>query len=158
MTWPVFCAVALRWLSHGRALSDQVGRDNRGAPRGALPAGIASREVRGANFGLRQSPDTVSAFAGTLLAIPVGRLSDRIGRHGLLVSGFVVLFIADLVWSIATNLWGVMVGVMFWCFAGVISWLIYHSLLGNKPEYSGELCRKDEPYQGDEGMPSAVKP
>ena len=41
----------------------------RGAPRDALVADLASPEVRGASFGLRQSLDTIGAFVGPLLAI-----------------------------------------------------------------------------------------
>ena len=43
---------------------DRVGNGIRGAPRDALVADIAPPEVRGAAFGLRQSLDTVGAFAG----------------------------------------------------------------------------------------------
>jgi len=50
-------------------LLDRVGKGIRGAPRDALVADIAPPEVRGAAFGLRQSLDTVGAFAGPLLAV-----------------------------------------------------------------------------------------
>jgi len=50
-------------------LLDRFGKGIRGAPRDALVADIAPAEVRGASFGLRQSLDTVGAFAGPLLAI-----------------------------------------------------------------------------------------
>jgi MFS family permease len=45
-----------------------VGKGVRGAPRDALVADIAPPAMRGAAFGLRQSLDTVGAFAGPLLA------------------------------------------------------------------------------------------
>lgn len=48
---------------------DRVGKGIRGAPRDALVADIAPPELRGAAFGLRQSLDTVGAFAGPLIAI-----------------------------------------------------------------------------------------
>lgn len=48
---------------------DRIGKGIRGAPRDALVADLAPPEVRGAAFGLRQSLDTVGAFAGPLLAI-----------------------------------------------------------------------------------------
>ena len=48
---------------------DRVGKGIRGAPRDALMADIAPPELRGAAFGLRQSLDTVGAFAGPLIAI-----------------------------------------------------------------------------------------
>ncbi|MCG5076774.1 MFS transporter [Paraburkholderia tagetis] len=48
---------------------DRVGKGIRGAPRDALIADIAPPEIRGACYGLRQSMDTVGAFAGPLAAI-----------------------------------------------------------------------------------------
>ncbi|MCG5076714.1 MFS transporter [Paraburkholderia tagetis] len=50
-------------------LIDRVGKGIRGAPRDALIADIAPPEIQGACFGLRQSMDTVGAFAGPLAAI-----------------------------------------------------------------------------------------
>ncbi|MDD1494068.1 MULTISPECIES: MFS transporter [Burkholderia] len=50
-------------------LLDRVGKGIRGAPRDALVADVAPPEIRGACFGLRQSMDTVGAFAGPLAAI-----------------------------------------------------------------------------------------
>ena len=49
-------------------LIDRVGKGIRGAPRDALVADLAPPDQRGAAFGLRQSLDTVGAFAGPLLA------------------------------------------------------------------------------------------
>ena len=49
--------------------ADRIGKGLRGAPRDALVADIAPPELRGAAFGLRQSLDTVGAFAGPLIAI-----------------------------------------------------------------------------------------
>lgn len=48
---------------------DRIGKGIRGAPRDALIADITPGEMRGAAYGLRQSMDTVGAFAGPLLAI-----------------------------------------------------------------------------------------
>ena len=50
-------------------LLDRVGKGIRGAPRDALVADIAPPHLRGAAFGLRQSLDTVGAFAGPLIAV-----------------------------------------------------------------------------------------
>ncbi|WP_431299529.1 MFS transporter [Tabrizicola sp. BL-A-41-H6] len=50
-------------------LADRVGKGIRGAPRDALVADLAPPHLRGAAFGLRQSLDTVGAFAGPLLAV-----------------------------------------------------------------------------------------
>jgi MFS family permease len=49
--------------------ADRIGKGIRGAPRDALVADIAPPELRGAAFGLRQSLDTVGAFAGPLIAV-----------------------------------------------------------------------------------------
>ena len=56
------------WLIAARFI-DRVGKGIRGAPRDALVADISPNHIRGASFGLRQSLDTVGAFAGPLLAI-----------------------------------------------------------------------------------------
>ena len=58
----------LGWIV-GARLIDRVGKGVRGAPRDALVADIAPAALRGAAFGLRQSLDTVGAFAGPLLAV-----------------------------------------------------------------------------------------
>jgi len=48
---------------------DRIGKGIRGAPRDALVADVTPPEQRGAAFGLRQSLDTVGAFAGPVLAM-----------------------------------------------------------------------------------------
>lgn len=48
---------------------DRIGKGIRGAPRDALVADVTPPKMRGAAYGLRQSLDTVGAFAGPLLAI-----------------------------------------------------------------------------------------
>ena len=50
-------------------IADRVGKGIRGAPRDAMVADMTPKELRGAAFGLRQSLDTVGAFAGPLIAI-----------------------------------------------------------------------------------------
>lgn len=68
-TKPVFpLAPTVGWLVAARFI-DRVGKGIRGAPRDALVADIAPPHLRGASFGLRQSLDTVGAFAGPLIAI-----------------------------------------------------------------------------------------
>ena len=67
-----------------------------------------------------------------LSAYPAGMLSDRFGRSGLIVAGFFVIIIADLVLAFAQNLWAVMAGVMLWGFylgltQGVLSALVADS-------------------------------
>jgi MFS family permease len=48
---------------------DRIGKGIRGAPRDALVADLSPPHLRGASFGLRQSLDTVGAFAGPIVAI-----------------------------------------------------------------------------------------
>jgi MFS family permease len=50
-------------------LLDRTGKGIREAPRDALIADLASHEIRGASYGLRQSLDTIGAFVGPLSAI-----------------------------------------------------------------------------------------
>jgi len=47
-------------------------------------------------------------------AYPVGALSDRIGRSGLLSAGLALLIVADLVLALAPGLTGVAAGVLLW--------------------------------------------
>jgi MFS family permease len=62
-------------------LIDRFGKGIRGAPRDALVADIAPPAIRGACFGLRQSMDTIGAFAGPLAAIVLMlAFSDHIRR------------------------------------------------------------------------------
>ena len=69
LTKPLFAlAPSPGWVFAARGL-DRVGKGIRGAPRDALIADLAPPEIRGAAFGLRQTLDTVGAFAGPLLAI-----------------------------------------------------------------------------------------
>ena len=69
LTKPLFAlAPSAGWVFAARGL-DRVGKGIRGAPRDALIADLAPEEIRGAAFGLRQTLDTVGAFAGPLLAI-----------------------------------------------------------------------------------------
>ena len=68
-TKPIFpLASSVGWLVAARFI-DRIGKGIRGAPRDALVADIAPEHLRGASFGLRQSLDTIGAFAGPGLAI-----------------------------------------------------------------------------------------
>jgi MFS family permease len=73
---PLF-AVALTpaWVLAAR-FTDRTGKGIRGAPRDALVADLAPVGLRGAAYGLRQSLDTVGAFAGPLLAIALMAFFD----------------------------------------------------------------------------------
>jgi sugar phosphate permease len=69
LTKPLFAwAPSTAWIFTAR-FADRVGKGIRGAPRDALVAELAPPAIRGAAFGLRQTLDTVGAFAGPLLAI-----------------------------------------------------------------------------------------
>ena len=66
---PLFAvAPTASWVLFAR-FSDRVGKGIRGAPRDALVGDLAPPGLRGAAYGLRQSLDTVGAFAGPLLAM-----------------------------------------------------------------------------------------
>jgi MFS family permease len=47
-------------------------------------------------------------------AYPVGVLSDRVDRRRMLIAGFGMLILADLVLALAPTLWVVMLGVCLW--------------------------------------------
>jgi MFS family permease len=66
---PLFAlALSVQWVFAARFM-DRIGKGIRGAPRDALIADLTPREIRGAAYGLRQSLDSVGAFAGPLLAV-----------------------------------------------------------------------------------------
>ena len=69
LTKPLFALAGSVHLVLGARILDRVGKGIRGAPRDALVADIAPRELRGAAFGLRQSLDTIGAFLGPLVAV-----------------------------------------------------------------------------------------
>jgi MFS family permease len=69
LTKPLFALAPGVGMVLTARLLDRVGKGIRGAPRDALVADIAPPDMRGAAFGLRQSLDTVGAFAGPLIAV-----------------------------------------------------------------------------------------
>jgi MFS family permease len=66
---PLFAIATSAGMVFTARFVDRIGKGIRGAPRDALVADIAPPGVRGAAYGLRQSLDTVGAFAGPLLAV-----------------------------------------------------------------------------------------
>jgi MFS family permease len=69
LTKPLFAlAPSASWVFAARGL-DRIGKGIRGAPRDALLADLTPAPILGAAFGLRQTLDTIGAFAGPLLAI-----------------------------------------------------------------------------------------
>ena len=69
LTKPLFALAGSAPLVLGARFADRIGKGLRGAPRDALVADVTPPEIRGKAFGLRQSLDTIGAFAGPLLAI-----------------------------------------------------------------------------------------
>ena len=220
---PLFALAASSSTVFSARFIDRIGKGIRGAPRDALVADVTSPAQRGAAYGLRQSLDSVGAFAGPLIAIglmlltgdhfrlvfwiafipsalaiivlllgvrepvanankgfrspltrhslrllgrrywqvvlmgamftlarfseaflllraenmglnisliplvlvvmniaysltayPVGKLSDRIGRHGLMAVGLIVLIGSDVLLALAGGLWLVLAGAALW--------------------------------------------
>jgi MFS family permease len=66
---PLFALATGPFLVFTARFLDRIGKGIRGAPRDALIADLTPKEIRGAAFGLRQSLDTIGAFAGPLLAV-----------------------------------------------------------------------------------------
>jgi len=66
---PLFALAGTAPVVLGARFADRIGKGLRGAPRDALVADVTPAAIRGRAFGLRQSLDTVGAFAGPLLAI-----------------------------------------------------------------------------------------
>lgn len=66
---PLFALAGSAPVVLGARFADRIGKGLRGAPRDALVADVTPEAIRGRAFGLRQSLDTVGAFAGPLAAI-----------------------------------------------------------------------------------------
>lgn len=69
ITKPVFALANGVGLILTARVVDRIGKGIRGAPRDALVADLTAPEIRGAAYGLRQSIDTIGAFAGPILAL-----------------------------------------------------------------------------------------
>jgi MFS family permease len=66
---PLFALAPSAAFVLGARFTDRIGKGIRGAPRDALIGDMTAPELRGAAYGLRQSLDTVGAFAGPVIAI-----------------------------------------------------------------------------------------
>ncbi len=66
---PVFPLATTATAIFSARLIDRIGKGIRGAPRDAWVADITPPDRRGAAYGLRQSMDSVGAFAGPLIAL-----------------------------------------------------------------------------------------
>ena len=69
LTKPLFPLASSAGMVFFARFIDRVGKGIRGAPRDALVADVTPPAQRGAAFGLRQTLDTIGAFAGPLLAM-----------------------------------------------------------------------------------------
>lgn len=69
LTKPLFPLAGGLALVLSARFVDRIGKGIRGAPRDALVADITPIQSRGAAYGLRQSMDTVGAFAGPAVAL-----------------------------------------------------------------------------------------
>jgi MFS family permease len=49
-----------------------------------------------------------------LAALPSGVMSDKLGRYGVLISGFLVLVVAELILAFGSNILAVMIGAALW--------------------------------------------
>jgi len=68
LTKPIFALAPSAGFVLAARFADRIGKGIRGAPRDALVADLVDPANRGAAFGLRQTLDTIGAFAGPLLA------------------------------------------------------------------------------------------
>jgi len=66
---PFFALATGPGMVFAARFADRIGKGIRGAPRDALIADLTPQASRGTAFGLRQSLDSVGAFAGPLLAM-----------------------------------------------------------------------------------------
>lgn len=69
LTKPLFALAGSAPIVLGARFADRIGKGLRGAPRDALVADVTPAAIRGRAFGLRQSLDTIGAFAGPFLAM-----------------------------------------------------------------------------------------
>ena len=69
VTKPLFAIAQGAGLVFAARFLDRIGKGIRGAPRDALIADITPASMHGAAYGLRQSLDTIGAFAGPLVAV-----------------------------------------------------------------------------------------
>jgi MFS family permease len=79
---------------------DRIGKGIRGAPRDALVGDLAPAELRGASYGLRQSLDTVGAFAGPLAASALMALTHDFRLVFWIAVGPAFLAVAVLVFGV----------------------------------------------------------
>lgn len=104
LTKPLFALANSAGLVFTARSLDRFGKGLRGAPRDALIADLTPKEQRGAAFGLRQSMDSVGAFAGPLLAVLLMSLLANDFRAvfwiafipGIIAVALLVLFVKEV--------------------------------------------------------------
>ncbi len=69
ITKPIFPLAVTPYEVLAVRFLDRIGKGVRDAPRDALVADVTPEDLRGASYGLRQSLDTIGAFAGPLAAV-----------------------------------------------------------------------------------------
>lgn len=69
ITKPIFPLAVTPYEVLAARFLDRIGKGVRDAPRDALVADVTPEDLRGASYGLRQSLDTIGAFAGPLAAV-----------------------------------------------------------------------------------------
>lgn len=67
----------------------------------------------------------------SLSSYPIGRLSDRIGRYGLMSAGISALICADVLLAFAPNIYVMFVGVMFWGVQWGISMSVFMAFIAD---------------------------
>jgi len=75
---------------------------------------ILRAEDRGLALALAPLVLVVINIVSSLSAYPVGLLADRMEKRQLLIAGFVVLMLADLVLMLGTDIWMIFAGVALW--------------------------------------------
>ena len=77
LTKPLFPVATGAGTVFAARFLDRIGKGIRGAPRDALVADLTPESMRGTAYGVRQSMDTMGAFAGPVLAMAFMALSDN---------------------------------------------------------------------------------
>lgn len=95
---------------------------------------ILRAQEAGLGFALVPMVLVVMNVVYALSAWPVGVLSDRIGKAGLLQLGFAVLVVADLVLAYASGIMAVMAGIALWgLHMGLTQGLLAAQVAGSAP-------------------------
>jgi MFS family permease len=75
---------------------------------------ILRAQAAGLPIALAPTVLVVMNFVYALAAYPAGVLSDRLNRMSLLIVGFALLIVADLILAVSSGLFGIGLGIVFW--------------------------------------------